>query len=214
MSDVMREIDDDMRQQRLRAFWAENRAWIIGGIVLAIVMTAALSFWRQHTINRNAQATYALFSAMDRSDAETLEALATGKGAHGALAAFLAAGLHAQNGESEEAAALYDRIAATRGLEPVYRDLATLLSVSHRLDAGDARKLHATLKPLTAPKSVWRSSALELQALLYARENNMAEAAAALTLLIGDDSAPAEARARAATLRALYLESPAGDAGR
>ncbi|MDP2205095.1 MAG: tetratricopeptide repeat protein [Alphaproteobacteria bacterium] len=208
MSDVMREIDDDMRQQRLRDFWVENRAWIIGGIVLAIVMTAGLSFWRQHTLNRNAQATYELFSAMDRADEAALGALAeTGKGSHGALAAFLAAGIHAQKGESAEAAVVYDRIATTRGLDRVYRDLATLLSVSHRIDAGDAQQLHAALKPLTSAKNIWRFSALELQALLFARENKMADAAAALTTLIGDDAAPAEVRARATTLRALYLEA-------
>jgi len=214
MSDVMREIDDDLRQQRLREFWVENRAWIIGGIVLAILMTAGLSFWRQHTLNRNAQATYELFSAMDRGDETALATLAAGKGPHGALAAFLAAGVHAQKGESEQAAAIYDRIVATRGLDAVYRDLATLLSVSHRLDTGDAQKLHAALKPLAAPKNVWRFSALELQALLFARENKMGEAVAALTVLIADADAPDEVRARATTLRALYQEAAGSGTGR
>ncbi|MFN7114594.1 MAG: tetratricopeptide repeat protein [Alphaproteobacteria bacterium] len=215
MSDVMREIDEDMRHEKLREFWVENRAWIIGGIVLAIVMTAALSFWRQHTINRNAQATYELFSAMDRADEAALGALAeTAKGTHGALASFLAAGIHGQKGESAEAAAIYDRIAGTRGLDRVYRDLATLLSVSHRLDTGDTQQLHATLKPLTAAKNVWRFSALELQALLFARENKMADAVSALTTLIGDTAAPAEVRARATTLRALYQESAGSETGR
>ena len=66
--DVMRQIQDDMREERLKAFWIENRAWIVGGIILAIVMTAALSYWRQHTLNRDAQATYELFNAMDAAD--------------------------------------------------------------------------------------------------------------------------------------------------
>lgn len=214
MSDVMREIDDDMRQQRLREFWVENRAWIIGGIILAIVMTAGLSFWRQHTLNRNAQATYELFNAMDKGDEAALGTLAAGKGPHGALAAFLAAGLHAQKGENEAAATLYDRIATTRGLDAVYRDLASLLSVSHRLDTGDAQKLHAALKPLTAQKNVWRFSALELQALLFAREGKMSDAVASLSTLIAATDAPAEVRARATTLRALYQEAAGGEAGR
>lgn len=212
MSDVMREIDDDMRQQRLREFWVENRAWIIGGIILAIVMTAGMSYWRQQTMTRNAQATYELFSAMDRADETALAALAeSGKGAHGALAAFLSAGIHAQKGDNAAAAAVYDRIAATRGLDQTYRDLATLLAVSHRLDTEETQKLHTALKPLTAQKSVWRFSALELQALLFAREGKMTEAAAALGTLTADADAPDEVRARATTLRALYLESASGE---
>lgn len=214
MSDVMREIDEDLRREKLRAFWVENRAWIIGGIILAIVMTGALSYWRQHTVNRNAEATYILFNAMDTSDEPMLRALAAeGRGTHSALAGFLTAGLHAQRGENEAAAEIYDRIAGTRGLDSVYRDLASLLAVSHRLDSGEAQKLHAALRPLAAPKSVWRFSALELQALLYAREGKMKEAVDTLGLLTGNNDAPAEVRARATTLRALYLES-AADTGR
>lgn len=212
--DVMRQIQDDMREERLKAFWIENRAWIVGGIILAIVMTAALSYWRQHTLNRDAQATYELFNAMDAADEAALKKLAgEGRGTHSALAGFVTAAIHAQKGEGEQAAALYDSIAATRGLESVYRDLATLLAVSHRLDTGDAQKLHAALKPLTGPKSVWRYSALELQALLFARENKMKEAVDTLGVITGSTDVPDEVRARATTLRGLYMQST-GEAGR
>src|SRR6218665_2744962 len=222
MSDVMREIEDDMRQQRLQAFWIENRAWIVGGVILAIVMTAALSFWRQHTLDRNAQATYTLFQAMNKGDEAALSKLAEeGAGSHGGMAGLLAAGLLAQKGDTEAAAALYDKVATTRGLESVYRDLAALLAASQRLDSGNPAALHAALKPLTAEKNVWRFSALELQALLYAREGKMKEAVDVLTALSINARAPAEIRARAETLRALYLESagaaapaPAPAAGR
>lgn len=208
MSDVMREIEDDMRQQRLQAFWIENRAWIVGGVILAIVMTAALSFWRQHTLNKNAMATYELFQAMDKGDEAALSALAAdGKGAHGGLAAMLAAGLHAQKGESEAAAALYEKVAGTRGLDRMYRDLAALLAVSQRLDSGEPAALHSALKPLLGEKNVWRYTAMELQALLYAREGKMKEAVDVLATLSTQAQAPAETRARASTLRALYLES-------
>lgn len=213
--DVMRQIEDDMRQARLQSFWVENRAWIIGGIVLAIVMTAALSYWRQHTLNRDAQATYELFSAMDSADEAALKKLSdNGKGAHGALAGFVTAAIHAQKGESEQAAAVYDGIASKRGLDAMYRDLAALLAVSHRLDTGDAQKLHAALKPLVSPKSVWRYSALELEALLYAREGKMKEAVDTLGVITGATDVPDEVRARATTLRGLYMQSVGGEAGR
>lgn len=208
MSDVMREIEDDMRQQRLQNFWIENRAWIVGGVILAIVMTAGMSFWRQHTLNKNALATYELFQAMDKGDEAALSALAAdGKGTHGGLAALLAAGLHAQKGETAEAAALYDKVAATRGLDRVYRDLAALLSVSQRLDTAEPAPLHAALKPLLNEKNIWRFTAMELQALLFAREGKMKEAVDVLADLSAQAQAPAETRARASTLRALYLES-------
>lgn len=213
MSDVMREIEDDIRQQRLQSFWIENRAWIVGGVILAVVLTAGLSFWRQHTLEKNALATYELFQAMSKSDEAGLTAFAEkSKGTHAAMASLLAAGVMAQKGEAEQAAALYDKVASLRGLDATYRDLASLLAVGQRLDTGKPEALHAALKPLTADKNIWRFSAREMQALLYAREGKGKEAADVLATIAMSADAPAEIRARAQTLRALYAEAGSKEA--
>lgn len=215
MSDLMHEIDEELRQEKLRAFWKENGAWIIGGIVLAIVMTAGMSFWRSYEAGKNIAATQQLVAAAEAENKEVLSALALNtKGAHSGFAGLISAGMFAREGQVEKAVELYDHVAAMRGLDAQYRDLATLLSTSHKLDSGDPETLHKILEPL-AKKSVWRFSALEMQALLYAREGKMKEAVTALTDISASADAPEEMRRRASTLRELYLgaEGTKADAG-
>ena len=58
MSDeFMHEVHEDLRQQQLKEFWRENGNWIIGGALLAVVMTAGMALtasgviWRAFTVS-------------------------------------------------------------------------------------------------------------------------------------------------------------------
>lgn len=205
MSDLMNEIDEELRQEKLRAFWKENGAWIIGGIFLAVVLTGGMGYWRNHQAGKEIAASQQLIAAAEEGNKEALSALATDtKGAHAGFAGLISAGMYAREGQTQRAVELYDQVAAMRGLPDTYRDLATLLSASHKLDSGDPAALHKALDKL-ARKSTWRYSALEMQALLYAREGKMAEAVKALTEISASADAPEDMRRRASTLRELYL---------
>ncbi len=215
MSDLMHEIDEELRQEKLRTFWKENGAWIIGGILLALVMTAGMGYWRNHQATKEIVASQQLIAAAEAANKEALGALATDtKGAHAGFAGLISAGMYAREGQTQRAIEIYDRVAAMRGLPDTYRDLATLLSASHKLDSGDPADLHKILDKL-AKKSTWRFSALEMQALLYAREGKMKDAVNALTDISANADAPEDMRRRASTLRELYLgaEGTKADAG-
>ena len=206
MSDLMDEIGEDLRQQQLKAFWKENGAWIIGGVILAIVATAGMSFWREYQLQKNLDATSAFLTVVNQADAEKISAFAdTTDKNHAATAQFIAAGLLLQQGKKDEAATLYAKIEKLSGLDSVYRDLATLYGVRIALDkGGDAAPLQMTLEKLSSKKSAWRYSALETQALLFARDGKSEEAIKLLDQISADPEAPADARTRAFTLRELY----------
>ena len=215
MSDLMHEINEELRQEKLRTFWKENGAWIIGGILLALVMTAGMGYWRNHQATKEIVASQQLIAAAEAANKEALGALATDtKGAHAGFAGLISAGMYAREGQTQRAIEIYDQVAAMRGLPDTYRDLATLLSASHKLDSGDPADLHKVLDKL-AKKSTWRFSALEMQALLYAREGKMKDAVNALTDISANADAPEDMRRRASTLRELYLgaEGTKADAG-
>lgn len=215
MSDLMHEINEELRQEKLRTFWKENGAWIIGGILLALVMTAGMGYWRNHQATKEIVASQQLIAAAEAANKEALGALATDtKGAHAGFAGLISAGMYAREGQTQRAIEIYDQVAAMRGLPDTYRDLATLLSASHKLDSGDPADLHKILDKL-AKKSTWRFSALEMQALLYAREGKMKDAVNALTDISANADAPEDMRRRASTLRELYLgaEGTKADAG-
>jgi hypothetical protein len=204
MTDFMTEVKDDMRQQQLAAFWKENAPWIIGGCLLAIVMTGGLTFWRGYEAKSNMQQTAQLVTALRSGDVEKLSGYAeTGKSDHAAFARFAEAQLYAQKSDKAKAIAIYNAVSDDGGVSREWRDLAKLQAIAQRFDTESADTLRADLKQLSK-KSVWRFTAQEMSALLYARENKMAEAADVMQKLSADRSAPDDVRTRAATLAELY----------
>jgi len=211
MSDVMEEVNEELRQQKLEAFWKENRSWIIASIILAILATAGLTYWRSWDLKKNLENTATLLEVSKADDPRALTAFAdTARKNHAALARLLAAGLHVKQGNTDRAVEIYESIGSESGLDRTLRDLARILSVSRRLETGDPKKLHAELADLSSRKSPYRFSAIEMDALVFAREGKMKEAAERLQDISTDASAPNDARLRATTLHEFYAASADG----
>ncbi len=215
MSDeFMHEVHEDLRQQQLKEFWRENGNWIIGGALLAVVMTAGMAFWRQHEAAVNARETAALIKSMDTFDPAKMEDFSKNTDRkHAFLARFAAAKTYMERQQYDMAAAAYDEAAGMMGVDGVWRDLARLYSISLQIDKGEPEKLHKDLAQLTGKKAPWRFSALEMEAVLYAREKKMKEAVSALDSILADPLAPAELRQRASSLRGLYQSDAPSDKG-
>ena len=217
MSDtnIMEEVNDDMRRQELEKFWKENGSWIIGGVILAVVFTAGMTWWRAHTYEHNLQQTSEMIDIINTSDVDKLTAFAnkTDKD-HAVIARFAAAAVYTKRNDTEKAATIYNSIQNTTGVDAMYRDLAKLLSAGQRLQSGDPATLHAELGSLTKPGNAWRFSALELEALLYAREHKLKEAADDLAEITAASDAPQDVRMRASTLREFYLGADTGQKGK
>lgn len=208
MSDVMQEVNDELRQQRLEAFWVENRNWIIGGIILAIITTAGLTWWRGYSYKQDMARTSQLIAAVKSDDAKTLTDFAATSGKnHAALAKFSAAGLHVKNGNPARAVELYAEIAGSMSVTRELRDLAKILSLNLRLGTEDPKKLHKELAAMSGKNEPYRYTALEMDALVYAAEGNMKEAAAKLEAISASPDAPEDSRLRATTLHEFYATS-------
>ena len=212
---IVEEINEDLRRQQLEKFWQENGSWIIGGVILAVVFTAGMTWWRTHTYERNLQQTSEMIDIINSSDVDKLTAFAdrTDKD-HAVIARFAAAAVYAKRNQAEKAVAIYNSIQNTSGVDATYRDLARLLSAGQRLNSADPGALHGELQPLTKAGATWRFSALELEALLYAREHKMKEAAADLAEITAAPDAPQDVRMRASTLREFYIGSGAAQHGK
>lgn len=209
MAGFMDEIDDDLRRQRLEAFWKENGAWIVAGVILSIICTAGLSYWRAQQHQTNLAQTEALLTIENGGGKDTADALvkfaALSNKNHAMLARFAAAQIYSEQHKDDKALAQYAAIEDMGGIDKPYRDLATLLRLQRQLDTADPATLRREIDPLTRKKSVWRYSALELLSLLDAREGKMADAADVLMQITMATDAPDDIRARAVTMRELYL---------
>ena len=74
MSDIFREIDEELRRDNLLKLWARYRWHIVGAVVAALVIAGAIVAWRDHQASeRRAEATRyagALTLARDGKEAD------------------------------------------------------------------------------------------------------------------------------------------------
>jgi hypothetical protein len=207
LPDIFDEVEEDLRAERARQM---AKRW--GGLALAaaVAAVAATGGWQAWRWNEGRQAAAAaqtylnLHQTTEREGAD-LAAAAGGFAALGreapsgyaTLARLRAAALRAETGDRAGATALWDQVAADGGADQLYRDLATLLSVTHSIETGDPAALAARIGPLTAPGNPWRASAREAQALIAIRRGAEEEARRMLEALVSDPATPAGLRERA-----------------
>lgn len=217
MADIFREVDEDLRRDRMERLWQRYGSYIVGAAALIVAGTAGYVFWQRWEASRQEELTATLLQAtepLNVAEGETpdvpaaIDALAAAgsklEGAPAVLADLHRAGLLAREGRTDEAVALYDRVAGTGGTDQLLRDMALLMSVMLQLDTGDPAQLQARLAPLLAPGNNWRFTAGEMWALLAVRAGDTAQAAAKFKELAEGADTPAGIRARASELAAFH----------
>jgi hypothetical protein len=207
VSEIFREIDEELRRDNLLKLWKQYGRYVIGAVILALLIAGAIVAWRNHQLSqRQAQSVRyeaALALLRQGKQAEATKIFATvGEegGAYGQLAAFEAADLATKSGDVKGAIADYDRIAAASDVDPELRDVATLLSVMNGFADSDPQKLIDRLKPLAQDNSPWRATALELTAAAKLKAGDKAAALDIYGKLAADAAAPEGARTRAADM--------------
>lgn len=214
MSDIFREVDEAVRQERLAHLWKRYGALLIAGVVVVLVAVGgwqAYEAWQESERREAADAYAAAIAQVGDDPAAALNALdplaAPGEEGYGLLAALQAARLRAEAGDLEGAVADWTAIRDAENLPRVYRDVAGLLIVQHRFGTAPADQLEADLAPLLDPASPVRAMALELTALLALREGDRATARDRLTELTDDATTPLALRQRATQLLGTLPES-------
>lgn len=209
MTEIFREIDEELRLEKLQRVWRRYGVLIIALIVGVVAGTAAYVVWKNYRESQELDRGRAFAAALDQAakadDAATAAAfagLAEGDDGYAALARLQQAAAEQRAGNAATAIAIYGDLAADASLETQYRDLAVILLALNTVDAADPDELTARLAPLTAPDNPWRYSAQELTALLALRKGDTARAREILTALSQDAGAPAGLQQRAGELLA------------
>lgn len=212
MADIFKEVDEELKRDQALKFWEKYRFAIFGVAAAVVCVTAgyqAWTWWDERQRSERSDRYAAAIELIERGDtaaaAEALGALDVDGGGYGTLAALKQAGLKVEAGEPAAAIEIWDRLANNLAAAPAFRGVATLLSVMHQMDNGDAAVLEGRLEPLTEPGSGFRPIALELMAVLALREGDTARARDLYTQIADDRTAPAGTQRRA-TRMLLALE--------
>ncbi len=207
MPDIFDEVEEDLRAERARKLAQKWGGVALGVALLVMAGTGGLQAWRWYQARESAAAAEVYLNLHRASERQGADLALAGNGfaalgreapaGYRTLAKLRAAALKAESGELPAALALWNEVAADSDADALYRDLATLLLVTHSLETGDPAQLGARLAPLAAEGNPWRASAREAQALLAIRRGETETARRILESLVADQSAPSGVRERA-----------------
>lgn len=209
MTDVFREVDEEVRREQLLKLWRRYSKHVIAAVLLVLAVIAAILGWRQWQEQRRIDRANAYLAAAALPPAEAVEAYEqmTGEDGYGVLARLRQGSVLAELGRKAEALAAFEALAMDRDVPQVYRDLAVILSAQHALGQADSGELIRRLEPLTAADNPWRLPAMELTALAELHAGNTARARTLFLTLADDPAAPAGLRGRAAEIAATLSAS-------
>jgi hypothetical protein len=209
VSDIFREIDEELRRDNLLKLWSRYGKYIIAGVLAIVLIAGGIVAWRdQQAKERQAQGgrfTSALALARQGKDADAAKlfgSLAQEGGGYSVAGALEQAELLAKSGDRKGAIAIYEKLAGSANLDPEFRDLAMLLSVMQSLPDADPKAAIERLRPLTASGNPWRASALDLTAAAKLKAGDRGGALEIYQKLTDDLTAPQGLRARAAEMAA------------
>ena len=207
---LIKEIDEELRQENFAKLWKLYGNYLIIAAVLFVVSVAAYQGWKAYDLNKRAEdsslynlATKAFIQDKpDKASSALIRLAKEGTKGYSTLARLSQAGLKARSGDAPGAGAAYLSIANDPSVDEIFRDLALVLSTMHDLDKGDTAELIQRIRRLTASSNPWRHSAKEFAALLAHRNGERQQADQLFKELADDVTAPADIRARATELAA------------
>lgn len=209
MSDIFREVDEDLRRDRASELAKKYGPSVIGFAVAIVLGTLGYNLWHDWDLERRTERSDLFAAAVDLADDGDVEAAVDAladmggpDGGYGTLASFERARLLAEEGRTDEALALWQELATSDAAGPALQGAARLYFVMHQIDEGDSGELRAMLEPLMAPGNGYRPIAMELNAMLLLRDGDRAAARQIYGEIADDLTAPPGLRARAAQVLA------------
>jgi hypothetical protein len=211
MSDdsFLREVEEELRSDKLKAFWKRFAPFIIGGAVLIVLIVAANEAWKWWRDSSAAEASERYYTAIslagsgDFSGAQAaIDSIANdGPEGYATLARFRAASLLAEQGDPQGAIAAYDALSSSLN-EPRLRELALILGAYIAVDHLDVAGVQARAGALASEESPFRNSAREALGLAYYKAGDLEAARENFEAIAADPAASQEMQVRAF----VYLE--------
>ena len=216
MSDLLREIDEDLRIERLRHLGRRYGPAAGGGAVLAALVIGGWFLWQNHLEERRAEDAdryAAAIAALEDGNtglgiSDLADLTREAEPGYALLAALSEAAALTASGDPAAAITLYDTIAHDDGAPAHFRAVADLHVAFLLLDQGAAATIRERIAWLLAdPAGPWYALAREVSAHLAYREAENETAKSEFQALAGDANAPSGVRARARRMLLLWPDA-------
>ncbi|MEX3007887.1 tetratricopeptide repeat protein [Hoeflea sp. TYP-13] len=221
MSDdsFIREVDEELRSDRMKSIWKRFGKYIIGIAVLIVVGTAAdrgYDYWTKSQASKSGDAFLAALNlAREGRQDEALAALRAlekdGYGSYPALARMRAATVLADTGDHQAAISDFSTIGNDRSVPAAISDIARIKAAYLLVDYGSYDEVVAQVESLSVADNPMRHSAREALGLAAWKAGEFIQARKWFDQIIGDTGVPAGVTQRAQIM--LDVIAASGNAG-
>ncbi len=210
MSDIFREVDEEVRREQLKKLWDRYSLYFIAAAVLVV---AGIGVWRgyeywQAKLAAEAGAAFEVATSLSESgkhveaEAAFAKIAAEGTAGYRVLARLRAAAELAQS-DPKQAVKAYDEIAVDSTVGRTLQDLAAIRAGLLLVDTAPLDEMRRRLEPLAEPGRAFRHTARELLALAAWRVGDAGAARRYIDMIATDAETPPGTRARIDVLSAL-----------
>lgn len=201
----LREVDEELRRERLNSFFARYGWAVIAAVVLLLAAIGGYLWWQNRQAEQAAAQAAALVQALETLQAGNRDAAApvieelAGSDIEGyrAAALFARAGAQIAADQPDAAAATLGEIAADEDFDEPYRHAALVRQTALQFDALPPAQVIQRLQPLAQPGQPWFGSAGEMVAIAYLQLNRPERAGEIFAAIAADEAVPPSLRTRA-----------------
>lgn len=219
MSDIFREVNEELQRKQFKRFWDRYGYVVIGAALLIVVATAGYKSWENYRQSVAAAKGDRFLAAIELSEQgetekarEIFEELSGDGAGYGVLARFRLASDQAGRGDSSDAIAGFDALARDPDVDPFLQDLARIRAGYLAVDSESYDAVSGRVADLAAAGSSLRFSALEILGLSAWRDGDMEKARGHFQALRDDAETPGDLRQRAEFMLALLKSRLGADA--
>jgi hypothetical protein len=172
VTNLIDEVEEEIRREKVDKFLAVGWPWIVGFVVLCLAVAGGWQYWisqQQKTARATSESFVAAVQTYEKGDFDTAakEFEDIAKGGHTGyrtLAIMQQAAVKTNQGDLKGAIALFDQAAASAGNTPLVRDLCKLRAAYLAADVESFDELKKRLQPLIAEGGDYTFLARELLA--------------------------------------------------
>jgi hypothetical protein len=215
-TDLVREVDEELRKEQFEKLWKKYRGAILTAAVSIVVIVAGYKGWQSYRASQAAsagaqfEAATGLIAGKPQDAVKALETIAaSGPAAYATLASLRLAAKAAADGNTDDAAARYDALANSSSTDAILRGYARIQSAQLKLDKSDFTAMQNQLNDLAAPDGAWRNSARELLGLSAYKAGKLTEADDYFAAILADKDGRGTLSQLAETMRELILAATA-----
>ena len=180
--EFIREVDEDLKEEKRMKLWKKLLPFIVSISLGVILSTPGFVLWKNYTNQVKQQLGDDFTAAVELSKDEDIDAALlaldriVNKGSDGyvTMAKMKKASLLIEKGELEKGLDIYLDL-EKNAVDQSFRDISTIFYVMNSIDSDDPDILLKKLEPLEN-SLIWKSSALELKAFIFLKNNKREEA--------------------------------------